>query len=384
MSFTVQDRYSIDLSINNIQVDFSKTVLEEVLIIESIWQSLPVVEITIINDGELVEVNPLLDGSQIDLILNIFNTGGNEELRMETVLWTHTIEPYSEGFRINMKCILSAPDFLEGRIESVNGSSFDVFSTMADRSRMTLIADPSIDQQVWLRAGIRGNVWLNDVINRSWASPESAFIYAVTRDRELLRYNLSERAARNPVWTFQPQRELNEVEIPDETILYKYPRFNSQSGLLNSFFGYGRSLSNFNLETGELDVNSPKSFVKRTNFMNLNEDREVSQRHDSLGYNNALNVHENYFNAYTQNMRLKSFYSSSVELLSEYVRPVRLLDRVTLQLYNESNRQTQDVYAGDYFVKNITTMLDPNKVTRRFTLTREGINANAGTAGNSK
>ena len=384
MSFIVKNQYSIDLSVNNIQLDFSQNILEEMLIIESVWQSLPVLEIIIINNGSLIETNPLIDGAKVDLNLTIFNTGGDEELNLETVLWSHAIDELSEGFRISMKCVLSATDFLEARIEAIEGSSLDVFNIIAQRNRLSLIGDPSIDKQNWIRAGIRGNIWLNDVVNRSWASPNSAFIYAVTRDRELLRYNLTERAARNPTWTFQPNREENEVEIPDNVILYKYPRFNSQSGLLNSVYGYGRRLSSFNLNSGEIEANNPRSFVKRTTVMNLNEEREIPQRHDTLGYNNNLNVHENYFNAFSQNMRIKSFYSSSVELMSDFVRPVKLLDRVTLQLYNESTRETQDVYAGDYFIKNITTVIDPNGVVRRFTLTREGFNATRASAGRSK
>lgn len=384
MSFGLQGKYSAELAINNVKLDPTRNSLENITIIESIWQALPSVQISLINDGSLVEINPLIDGSQIDLSLTIVNSGIEENITMETLLWSHTIEPYSEGFRIVMNCFLSAPDFIEGRIESINGSSFDVFNLMANRSRMQLIADPSIDKQVWIRPGIRGNIWLNDVINRSWSSPDSAFIYAVTRNRELLRYNLSERASRNPTWVFSPERERNEKEIPENKVLYKYPRFNSQSGILNSMFGYGRNLSSFNIETGANEINKPKSFVKRTNVMNLNQKREVPQKYDSLGFNNPLNVHENYFNAYAQNMRLKSFYSSSVELLSDFVKPVRILDRVTLQLYNESEMQSQLTYAGNYFVKNITTMFDPTNVTRRFTLVREGLNSDPRMSGASK
>lgn len=384
MGISVSDKYSLELFINNKKVDFSRTVFENLTIIEGIWQSLPSVQLILINDGELVEVNPLIDGAQIDFTLTLFTQGEEaEEIKMETLLWSHSIEPDSDGYRITLNCLLSAPDFIGSRIEAIEGSSFDVFNTLATRSRMQLISDPSIDKQVWIRPGIRGNIWLNDVINRSWASPDSAFIYGVTRNRELLRYNLSERAARNPTWFFSPNREVQE-KIPDNTILYSYPRFNSQSGLLNSVFGYGRNLSSFNLETGVTDVNKPKSFTKRTNVMNVNSKLEVPQKYDTLGFNNSLNVHENYFNAYAQNMRLKSFYSSTVDLMTEIIRPIRLLDRITLQLYNEASQETQDVYAGDYFIKNISTIVDPNLVTRRITLVREGINSDPRLSGSSK
>ena len=146
--------------------------------------------------------------------------------------------------------MLSAPDFINSRIESVKGSSLEVFETMAKRSRMQLISDVSIDKQVWIRPGIRGNVWLNDVINHSWSSPESAFVYGVTRNRELLRYNLTERAAKDPIWTFVDGDNAANLEDSDNIVTYKYPKLYSQAGLLNTFFGYGRNLSTFNVEEG--------------------------------------------------------------------------------------------------------------------------------------
>ncbi|NNK83729.1 MAG: hypothetical protein HKO92_11450 [Flavobacteriaceae bacterium] len=366
-------------------MDSTRNIIQDIIIHESVHQSLPTVDINIVNDTGLIEDNPLTDGSQIDIELTILQTENEEEqFRIETFLWSHEAVEVSEGIQLSLHCVLSASDFLEGRIESVNGSSFDVFSLMAERSRMTLIADPSVDKQVWIRAGIRGNIWLNDVINHSWASDRSAFIYAVTRNRELLKYNLDERASRNPKWVFKPEREYAGEELDDNVIKYKYPKFTSQSGFLNTFFGYGRRLSSFDIESGDFENHQPKTFIKRTNFMNLNSDREVPQRYTSLGFNNNLNVHANYFNAYAQNMRIKSFYSINVSVLSNYFRAVRLLDRVSLSLNDESQNLKRTTYSGNYFVEKISTILDSTNVTRRFDLIREGFNADSSVANRSK
>lgn len=378
MTFTVATKYNLELSINNEKLDPSRNMIEQINIHENLMSFLPTMDIVIINDGSLIETSPLEDGSQIDLDLSILQTGSEEILRFESFLFTHEITILSEGYRITLHCVMSASDFFESRIESVNGSSLDVFSLMAERSRMTLIADTSIDKQVWMRPGIRGGLWLDQVTNHSWASDKSAFVSVVTRNRQLLRYNLDERASRNPTWVFQPDRETVFDTLESNVVRYKYPEFSSQSGFLNSHYGYGRKLFNFDVDSGQLVENRPRQFIKRTNLMNLNENREVPQRYDSLGFNNSLNVHENYFNAFAQNMRIKSFYSVSVDLMSSYFRNVNLLDRVTLQLFDEGNQSTGKSYAGEYFVDKIATVITPVDVVRRFTLTREGYNSNSG------
>ena len=385
MPFVVDGKYRLEVTINNRVLSETSNIIDEVAIHESINQSLPTVDLKFVNLDNLLEDNPLTDGSQVDIDLTILQNGQEEELlRLETVLWSYESTDITEGTRIKLHCVLSAPDFFEGRIESINGSSFEVFNLVAERSGMQLISDSSIDKQVWIRPGIRGNVWLNDVINHSWASPKSAFVYAVTRERELLRYNLDERASRNPIWFFKPEREFFGEVYGDNVIKFKYPQFSSQSGLLNTFFGYGRDLSTFNVDSGETTSHKPTSFVKRTNFMNLNNNRETPQRRDSLGFDNALNVHENYFNAYAQNMRIKSFYSINVDFLSLYFQNVKLLDRVSLQLNDESRQEKQQTYAGEYFVQGISTILDTTNIVRRFSLTREGLNAPETVSNNSK
>lgn len=376
MTLTVDNKFQIELKVNNIKVDLNQNVLDQLIIHEGVNQSLPTMDLSIVNDGSLVERDALVDGSQIDVNLTILQTGDEETLEIETILWSHEIVRLSEGYQISLHCVLSAPDFLESRIESVNGSSTDVFRLMADRSRMKLISDSSIDKQVWIRPGIRGNIWLNDVINHSWASPKSAFIYVVTRQRELLRYNLDERASRKSIWTFQQDRlTIDREPIEDNIIRYETSKFSSQSGFLNSHFGYGKKLSNFDVDLGTLVENQPREFTKRTKFMNLNSKRELPQRSDSLGFGNSLNVHENYFNAFSQNMRIKSFYSVTVDLLSTFFRDVRLLDRVTLQVFDEASESTQQTFGGEYFIDKISTIVRDNNVFRRFSLVREGYNA---------
>lgn len=379
MAFNIYNDYSLDIIINNKPLEVGA--LKEVVIHESIHQSLPTVDITFVSDVRLIEEEPLVDGSQVDIVLNVTRNNTSEELlRLETLLWSNEITQISTGVSITLHCMLSAPDFLNSKIESVNGSSLQVFETMAERSRMQLISDSSIDKQPWIRPGIRGNLWLNQVINHSWASPESAFVYAVTRNRELLRYNLTERAAKEPTWVFLE----GDNTVGDNVVNYQFPKLYSQGGFLNSFFGYGRTLSTFNVDEGGLEQHKPTTFTKRTNFMNLNNSRETAQKHDSLGFNNSLNVHDKYFDAYAQNMRIKSFYSLGVEVMSSVFKDVRLLDRAAFLLTNEYTSDVLKNYAGNYFVEKITTVIEPTSIVKRFSLIREGFNADKTAALNSK
>ena len=379
MAFTVSGKYKLEISVNNKPLDSSKNILEEMIIHENIHQTLPTVDLVLVNDSSLIESNPLLDGSLIDIDLTIFGSGAikEENLRLECVLWGYQAVELSEGIQITLNCVMSAPDFFNSKIESINGSSFEVFSLMATRSKMNLIADPSVDKQVWIRSGIRGSLWLNQVNNHSWSSPTSAFVHVVSRHRDLLRYNLDERSERKAAWIFQPERETFNAALTSDIVIYKYPQFKSNSGLLNSLFGYGRELSTFDVDQGETVKHAPSAFNKRTNFMNVNSNRETPQKHDLLGFGNSLNVLENYYLAYNQNTRLKSFYSVNIDVLSDFPRDVKILDRVTLQMNNEAAKTTRKTYAGEYFVEKISTVVDTGNVIRRFSLVREGYNSEA-------
>ena len=95
-------------------------------------------------------------------------------------------------------------------------------------------------------------------------------------------------------------------------------------------------------------------------------------------------MHSNYFNAYAQNMRIKSFYSLNVDVMSTVFKDVSLLDRVTLQLNEEATSSKRRTFAGEYFVDKISTILDGSFVTRRYSLVREGFNADSTVSNNSK
>jgi hypothetical protein len=385
MASSIDGKYKLEISINN--KPLNSFILEEFIIYENMIQILPTMDLTFISNSDLLEATPLLDGSQVDIDLTIFGLGKgsqDENIRMEFLLFKYQATELSEGIKYTLNCIYSAPDFLDARIESVNGSSFEVFSLMANRSRLNLVADPSIDKQVWIRNGIKGNLWLNHVNNHSWSSETSAFVYAVSRHRDLLRYNITERASRNPAWTFIPERETNNLSIDKNAMIYKYPHFKSNAGLLNSFFGYGRELSSFDIQTSEHTKHKPTTFIKRTNFMNLNEKRETPQRYEFQGFNNSLNVHPNYFLAYAQNQRFKSFYSVNVEIITDYPKNIKILDRVNLLLNNEAAQSVRNTYAGHYFIDKITTVIDPTTAIRRVSLVREGFNSESSASFNAK
>lgn len=374
----VPNKYSLDIRINGESISFSKNILVEINIIESTSQGLPTADITILNDGTLVEVDPLIDGATIDLALTMSSFGEADQQVMQFRLFTHEIAEVPDGYLIAMHCVLDVQDLLQAKIESIEGSSFEIFNTIASRNSMKVILDSTTDKQVWIRPGIRGHVWLTEVANHAYGSESSVFINAVRRDKTLLFMDLGVRGARESIWQFQPKREIKNVALNENDILYKYSEFSNQSGFLNSIYGYGRSLSHFDTITGTLKENKPKSFVKRTNNLQVNNNREAPQRYDSLGYD-AGNVHENYHLALAQNLRLKSLYSTSVKVISEFPRQANLMERATLNLFNETLRSTQQTYSGDYFISKIVTTLDQHGITTVYTLLREGDNAPSNT-----
>lgn len=370
----VPEKYDLDLRIDGKSLNFSRNVLSEIHIIESANQGLPTADITILNDGSLVEVDPLIDGSTIDIALTIRTFGEVKENVMQFRLFSHEIAEAQEGYLIAMHCVLDVQDLLRASIESIEGSAFEVFNTVASRNSMNVILDSSTDSQVWVRPGIRGHVWLSDIANHAYSSENSVYVNAVRRDKTLLFLNLNRQAAKKATWQFHPKRESKGTSINEEDVLYKYSEFSNQSGFLNTIYGYGRTLSHFDAITGDRKSNQPVSFVKRVNNLQVGVGREKPQRYDSLGYD-AGNVHSKYHLAYAQNLRLKSFYSTTVKVISDFPRPINLLEKASLNLYSESSEKTQQTYSGDYFVAKIVTSLDQHGITAVYSLLREGDNA---------
>lgn len=376
----IGDKYRIAIFINGAPTTSLKMAFASLEIIESVVQSIPTMKMTFFVGDTYIEDNILADGDQIEVQvtdLTLEESVDSTEV-MYFRLFNHKIAASGGFYGMVLNCIYDCPGYTQAAFASYDEAASNTFFDWGAANNLTsdgvtpgADVDDSNDSQVWLCPGTRGVIFLNQVCNHAWASPESCYVFTITRRSDLRFYDLSQRSQQDSTWTFQPMT----VPIPeDKTVIpYQSVKFINNSGTLNSFFGYGRSSSVFDVVAGDFAIPFASSFLATTKYLMMDTDLQQTQRARKFAPR-VGNTHDNYENALMQNVRYRSIYSVGVHVTTQFPQRVQLLDRVTLVSREISNDEYKTTYTGDYFVDGIITSMVGPVITQAFSLIREGVN----------
>jgi hypothetical protein len=376
--YRIEGSYVVNILIDGNAFDESTNALDVLEIQESALQALPTITLEFLNDGSLVDLNPIVDGSKIKISLEPIQV--SEVFAAEVYefrVFTCDIAQATAGWKFRLQGYLDIPDMLSAKSEAFRGTARDVFSQVASRNQMTLDADPSLDLMTWIRPGVRGHVFLTNVARHAWSDNISAFSFVIRRNKDLVLANLTRRHARKVDWKFLSRLPTasNYESLAADEILYSAEDtvVSNAFGHANFSYGYGRVTGTHEVLTGNHPLITISEVQKTTKFLQVDKGLRQNQKSEFLPID-VGNVHANYNRAYMQNLRLLSFYSSRVKVTTVIPKNVKLLDRVNLELYDNTRQVPSASYAGEYFVDKIVTRVTPLRISRTISLLREGIN----------
>jgi hypothetical protein len=155
----------------------------------------------------------------------------------------------------------------------------------------------------------------------------------------------------------------------------------SNSGFLNSWYGYGRVANTYNSETGAAasKTSSAKSAMVLSN--KLNRSSKISAKIAQNGFVND-NVGEKYHQTHMNNMnRLISFSSTKLTVTLGQLTfiPISVLDIVMFkQPAVNSNLESSEYESGLYVVTKVARTIQNGSVLTTVQLCREGFNSQKG------
>ena len=362
----------LGISVNGIELDNRTTIGVDLTIKEACNISSPQIGLSLYNDGSIIQNNPLFDKSSIDITIKYSDT----EMTMPFHLFNyeHFIHG-GEGFRVNISANYKAEDLQSSRIEFSKGNSSEVFKKIARRLGLSLEYDKTRDSQVWIRPGLRGSVWLDQVASHAYYNDVSCFVWCISRYGQIKFYNISKRLKSEPKWIFSNIDPIRE-DPNDRKIQYTRPVFNSISGTLNAISGYGRESYLIDFTKSQRKSTYEKMKMDKSVInLQLNRNYSKPQKHEPSNVDFG-NVHANYFKSHRQNIRLRSLFSSKVTCMVDYYTEIELLDLVNFICYVGGDKNMIEIDSGLYLVSAIETMVSPDttKIVQKISLIREGIN----------
>lgn len=354
---------------------------------ESIFDLLPVLDMSFLDNGIFSEKYPFEDEDVISIELSRSNKDA-VPISMEFTLQDYTINN-RDGDNMNLVDInITAIMKNSGLFYPVktrsfaNKTSVDVLKSIA----LEIGFNPSVkistsDSMIWRQVNQNNYGMVFETMKRAFKS-EDAILTGVTRSKDFiitsLKTELKNKSSKKVI--YDPFNTISDIEpIQEKKETYYFNNFDIKniSGMVNKTIGYGVKYSYFNFKDN-FDKQITSDFHDLTQFSSKNKNNIGKiVRNDSSYFLNELNVHRNYYVALAQNeYYIKDFFKIC---LIVYMRPtdkINLFDKIDVTFPSfENNELTNQTLSGEYLVSTIVHQASKAGHYRMvLTLFRNGMN----------
>jgi hypothetical protein len=370
--YLTKDNSYVRLRMSNQEIDFGRVSFNHFTIRSHIIYDIPTLNGEIIdNTGYFDDSNFPGDGTLVEISMG---TSENKSslwipFRIFNVLPTNN---QSQSRLIRFSAYFNAPGYFWNHVSKCyrSMSSSDLIKTIAQENNLNVYADGSNDVMSWRCCNKPQSDFIkNDVINYAFLDEESCYAIGFSHSFLGIKFvNLSKAVLSEPKFT------LSETTAGRPNYLVSESKSLSRSGVLNSVSGgYGMEVKGFNLETSSFENHRGAKIVKSDFSLDLNSEFSVSKSLSNLVFAplSIGNEHPNYHKACGQNLRAKSLYSQSTELLVNSVTEIDLFDSVEFVAFKMPGQMQEDFTASSkYLVSGRFQMVTPNGYAEKIFLTR--------------
>lgn len=255
-------------------------------------------------------------------------------------------------------------------VEIIPGvSALEAVCTVAGRY-FQVDADPKVseDKQNWIRCNTSAKRFVND----TWLHADltdSCPLIGITADGKFRVRDLK-KAAGTVKWRLVRDGVGGDIAYSGDFGV------DWRSGIMNSWFGYGREKMVSEIERGTQGKQKEELSSLLAMSDKLGRASVVPPRADMTGFQNE-NVHPKYWSSYLRNMGYLSAYSSlclTVTVPHRYY-PIQLLDTVYFVDPDVADSEpASSVLSGRYLVTKVVRSLSGMQLTTTLELMREGLN----------
>ena len=368
------------LDIEGANMPPSSNLIENIMIMEGFGMGLPSMKLSLKDENETLsrDLN-LKEGTAIKLRVGK-SAADAPEYSFRVFGWKRPNT--SQGKILHIVCIMNRPKFGAGSFcEAFEGNSSNVMQQVAELSNLLYEgpAETPVDTQQWINLNTTRLSFTEDVAMRAFTNPQSCMSRIVRTDGTLVYKDLMKLLQEPPKFKLCHN---SQGTSGGKRVDVREVKDSSSSGLFTHFVNDGHKLFTHHFDGDDksiesLDINANGAGVP----VNTDVIAEIKERGARVSYSGfdfgtgpdeGFNVHENYEQAYYQNVRLLSLFSERLIMIADTSTEIKTFTSVDFEVGSNAKGQTapNDV-AGRYIVGGKTIVIkNGNKYSEVFYLYR--------------
>jgi len=350
---------------------------------EWVFDFLPRIELQILDDGAITEIVTIQDDSVLTIEIGV-NPNDPNILEAEFNIVDKMIEPIAGNKQsiVSLTGLFKTNNFfwpVKQRSFS-NTQSKNVIKQVVNEIGLKFVEGTNLntsDVMTWLQLNINNYDFLNHILKRLYVSKSTALLYGNTAG-EMIMTSLNNEINKDKVIQAKysvenyTKYDFKENSEDSNTIWYKDWNSINYTNYFNRVGGYG-------MRGFYYDLSQNQSFDVFNNSAPLSE---MVYRSDSIQVVNEKvfgilnNVYDDYFKAKVQNKYWrKAFFGISILLGINPLYPVKLMDKIELNIESFAENERNEVQSGEYLVSGIVhNVAKKSNYRKMISLSRNGDN----------
>ena len=363
---------------------FNPTNIKSLVIKSWIFNILPTIEITLIDDGYLIEATPMEDQEDIQVTL------AKSEDDPNPIEMTFSLDDYAVGIIgdnrksiVNLTGHLKVDDMFTIKTRALSKqNSSSVFETIASEAGLTFSNPNNLipsDNMTWIQNTSSNFDFIKHVLRRVYIPDDVAFFYADISKKFVfnsLKSNLKRLDIKTAKFDVR-KAEQNIQDEKDKTIWFFAYSIVNNSAYFNKKIGYGFEYNYWDLDNHYKKTYTSIDKVTGLSFRNKDLADKPVQKNLSMDYIEGNVYSEYYFESLLRNQFLKNnFFANSVILNVNSLSQIKLMDLLDVQipsLLRES--EINEVMSGKYLVAGIQHEVSSGGIyKKKVAIGRNGMN----------
>lgn len=368
----IADKYTLELFING--ADFFATDAARISVIdiyEDIYSGLPTCTLELVFPKEAFDTNSFVDGSliTIGIISQEFGINSKYDFRVWDI---PAIVQDGNFITVQVNGVLDVYNiYHDANKYNLYANTSDIFSKICTENNWTSDIDLTTDQQLWV-AGRRNTFqFMHHLCKHGYVNETSCMYWFFDKEKRFMYKNISALFKnRSTTYTF-----FKGTTGGDKSFAYNQIGISLNAGTNNvNNGGYGYTYDVFDLLTYKPKEVHAKKVTAVSNVINVSKELSQGLHYDKLAMD-VGNFNPNYHMAYAQNARIRSTYSTYINLSCQYLQKFRLGEIVNVEYQDiESDDTTNKSFSMLGMIDEIHVFIAPEAIGADVEIMTQGIN----------
>ena len=361
----VAGQWALEVAANGVDLGLDTSNVESISIINNIHQHLPSFYVTFKDISGRALEDIIGDGSEISVSMGVDDNLYNGKFR---AMGMPNIALGGSYNMISLKAAFDRIGWMKKIVDrNYKGNSSDVISKIAKEAGLTADVHTTNDMMNWLPNRTTLVQYARHVAERSFSSETSAMLLATTDTGKVRFRDLDSIIGESSKLLFS---DFDSKAIP----ILNYS-VTPKSEVANAAQGYGSTSIGMNEDGSIFEGNKIQmTMMSAANSISSIFQEAIGATGSRVNFMPPLsgNTHENWYKALHQNSRIKSSYAFDVQMITNRVTGLELLDTVDVDPKNYATGGVAKSLSGKYIVTAIVKTIMKNRYFEKIVVTSQG------------